>query len=79
MRLAQLGCREPLTSGTIVLPSCDSSPSALLCYHVLLQKTGIAGDLPPLVIAPGLALTLVVVDLQLLGDGLRDILDPRQL
>jgi len=35
-------------------------------------------DLPLLVIAPGLALTLVIVSLHLVGDGLRDILDPRQ-
>ncbi len=35
-------------------------------------------DLPLLVIAPGLALTLVIVSLHLVGDGLRDILDPRR-
>jgi ABC-type dipeptide/oligopeptide/nickel transport system permease subunit len=44
-----------------------------------LQKTGIAGDLPLLVIAPDLMLTLVIVSLHLLGDGLRDVLDPRKL
>ena len=32
-------------------------------------------DLPLLVIAPGLALTLVIVSLHLVGDGLRDVLD----
>jgi peptide/nickel transport system permease protein len=36
-------------------------------------------DLPLLVIAPGLALTLVIVSLQVVGDGLRDVLDPRQM
>jgi ABC-type dipeptide/oligopeptide/nickel transport system permease subunit len=36
-------------------------------------------DLPLLVIAPGLALVLVIVSLHLLSDGLRDVLDPRQL
>ena len=35
-------------------------------------------DLPLLVIAPGLALILVIVSLHLVGDGLRDILDPHQ-
>ncbi len=35
-------------------------------------------DLPLLVIAPGLALTLVIASLHLVGDGLRDLLDPRQ-
>ncbi len=34
-------------------------------------------DLPLLVIAPGLALLLVIVSLHLVGDGLRDVLDPR--
>jgi peptide/nickel transport system permease protein len=34
--------------------------------------------LPLMVIAPGLALTLVIVSLHVLGDGLRDLLDPRQ-
>lgn len=36
-------------------------------------------DLPLLVIAPGLALTLVIVSLHLVGDGLRDVLDPRRV
>ena len=36
-------------------------------------------DLPLLVIAPGLALTLVIVSLHVVGDGLRDVLDPRQV
>jgi peptide/nickel transport system permease protein len=36
-------------------------------------------DLPLLVVAPGLALTLVIVSLHLVGDGLRDVLDPRRL
>jgi len=35
-------------------------------------------DLPLLVITPGLALLLVIVSLHLLGDGLRDFLDPHQ-
>ena len=35
-------------------------------------------DLPLLVIAPGLVLLLVIVSLHLVGDGLRDVLDPRQ-
>lgn len=33
---------------------------------------------PRLMIAPGLAITIAVVGLNLLGDGLRDLLDPRQ-
>jgi peptide/nickel transport system permease protein len=36
-------------------------------------------DLPLLVIAPGLALTLTIVSLHAVGDGLRDLLDPRQV
>jgi peptide/nickel transport system permease protein len=36
-------------------------------------------DLPLLVIAPGLALTLTIVSLHMVGDGLRDLLDPRQV
>ncbi len=36
-------------------------------------------DMPLLVIAPGLALTLTIVSLHLVGDGLRDLLDPRQV
>jgi peptide/nickel transport system permease protein len=35
-------------------------------------------DLPLLVIAPGLTLLLVIVSLHLVGDGLRDVMDPRQ-
>ena len=33
---------------------------------------------PQLMILPGLAITLVVIAFNLLGDGLRDVLDPRQ-
>jgi peptide/nickel transport system permease protein len=33
---------------------------------------------PQLMVLPGLAITLVVVAFNLLGDGLRDVLDPRQ-
>jgi ABC-type dipeptide/oligopeptide/nickel transport system permease subunit len=36
-------------------------------------------DLPLLVIAPGLALALVIVSLHLVGDGPRAVLDPRRL
>ncbi|HWE63596.1 MAG TPA: ABC transporter permease [Chloroflexota bacterium] len=36
-------------------------------------------DLPLLVIAPGLALLLVIVSLHLLGDSLRDVLDPHRM
>ncbi len=32
---------------------------------------------PHLILAPGLAITLVVLGFNLLGDGLRDALDPR--
>jgi peptide/nickel transport system permease protein len=32
---------------------------------------------PRLAIAPGLAIALAVLGLNLLGDGLRDLLDPR--
>ncbi len=32
---------------------------------------------PQLMIYPGLAISLVVIGFNLLGDGLRDVLDPR--
>jgi peptide/nickel transport system permease protein len=35
------------------------------------------GQAPHLAIAPGLAIALAVLGLNLLGDGLRDALDPR--
>jgi peptide/nickel transport system permease protein len=34
-------------------------------------------DAPHLAIFPGLAITFAVLGLNMLGDGLRDILDPR--
>ena len=47
---------------------------AMLAFY---QQTGSANVYPWLVIAPGAAIFITVLAFSLLGDGLRDILDPR--
>jgi hypothetical protein len=47
---------------------------AMLAYY---QSGGLLGSEPWLVLAPGAAIFITVLAFSLLGDGLRDILDPR--
>jgi len=44
---------------------------------LLAQGQQVIGDAPHLSIAPGIAIMLVVMALNFLGDGLRDVLDPK--
>jgi peptide/nickel transport system permease protein len=66
------------TIGYIGVASIYPGPSpewgAMLAYY---QQTGSANIYPWLVLAPGGAIFLTVFAFSLLGDGLRDILDPR--
>jgi peptide/nickel transport system permease protein len=53
-------------------------PSVPTWGNMLTEASDHLSDQPLLVVAPGLALTLVIVSLHVVGDGLRDALDPRQ-
>jgi peptide/nickel transport system permease protein len=44
---------------------------------MLSESRGIAENAPWLLIYPGIAIMLGVLGFNLLGDGLRDVLDPR--
>jgi peptide/nickel transport system permease protein len=66
------------TIGFIGVASKYPGPSpewgAMLAYY---QQTGSANVYPWLVLAPGAAIFITVLAFSLLGDGLRDVLDPR--
>jgi peptide/nickel transport system permease protein len=55
-------------------PSAQPEWGAMLAYY---QGTGSANIYPWLVLAPGAAIFITVIAFSLLGDGLRDVLDPR--
>jgi peptide/nickel transport system permease protein len=55
-------------------PSTAPEWGAMLAYY---QATGSANVYPWLVLAPGAAIFITVIAFSLLGDGLRDVLDPR--
>jgi peptide/nickel transport system permease protein len=57
-----------------VYPGTQPEWGAMLAYY---QQTGSANIYPWLVLAPGAAIFITVFAFSLLGDGLRDILDPR--
>jgi peptide/nickel transport system permease protein len=57
-----------------VYPSASPEWGAMLAFY---QQTGSANIYPWLVLAPGAAIFITVFAFSLLGDGLRDILDPR--
>ena len=55
--------------------SVRNSRLALLSFALILF--GVAHEAPLLAVFPGLAIAFAVLGLNLLGDGLRDLLDPR--
>jgi peptide/nickel transport system permease protein len=55
-------------------PSTQPEWGAMLAYY---QASGSANIYPWLVLAPGAAIFITVIAFSLLGDGLRDVLDPR--
>lgn len=57
-----------------IYPGAHPEWGAMLAYY---QQTGSANIYPWLVLAPGAAIFVTVLAFSLLGDGLRDILDPR--
>lgn len=57
-----------------IYPSAAPEWGAMLAFY---QQTGSANIYPWLVLAPGAAIFVTVLAFSLLGDGLRDILDPR--
>ncbi len=57
-----------------IYPSAAPEWGAMLAFY---QATGSANIYPWLVLAPGAAVFITVLAFSLLGDGLRDILDPR--
>jgi peptide/nickel transport system permease protein len=57
-----------------IYPSAQPEWGAMLAFY---QSTGSANIYPWLVLAPGAAIFVTVLAFSLLGDGLRDILDPR--
>jgi len=57
-----------------VYPGPQPEWGAMLAYY---QQTGSASIYPWIVLAPGAAIFVTVLAFSLLGDGLRDILDPR--
>jgi len=57
-----------------IYPSSQPEWGAMLAHY---QATGSANIYPWLVLAPGAAIFVTVLAFSLLGDGLRDILDPR--
>jgi peptide/nickel transport system permease protein len=66
-----------LTEAGLSFLGLGTQPPAASWGVMLSESRGLAENAPWLMIAPGLAIMLGVLGFNLLGDGLRDILDPR--
>jgi peptide/nickel transport system permease protein len=66
-----------LTEAALSFLGLGTQPPAASWGVMLSESRGIAERAPWLMIYPGIAIMLGVLGFNLLGDGLRDVLDPR--
>ena len=71
------GFQDLLTEAGLSFLGLGAVPPAASWGVMLNESRGISENAPWLMIYPGLAIMLGVLGFNLLGDGLRDVLDPR--